>query len=524
MFARSLKIFLCSAAIVGSMGIAALAKPMNYIGGWNNAAKYKEGMVVVYNGRIYYALKGTAGGTNVNFVPSTNPTWWAPVGSIGNTVLNGVVNPTDPNLGEVGDFYINTATNTMFGPKSAYSPFWPASGISLVGAGGQAGAQGPSGPAGAPGATGPQGPQGEQGIQGAQGETGPVGPTGPAGPNPPPTLSIDVDCGNGGTIQSAINNVVGGVVGTINVRGACSENLVLLRGKTIRIVGSDGASLSAADGSLPTIKSNGDLTIRNLSIRNMAGAADTLVTVSAGELNIFASQLLAPNVNWVLGVWNNTYANVVNSDIQGGNYSAVEVFLGGSARLSGNPKSPQGPTGYQTTIASDAYRAVWCQAGNIVADTQAADGASGKLQITGKGVGLGGTSCTFVVNNSTADRANLKLQALEGSALFLDKSTLDLSGATISDSEFGLNTIMSSATVRNSIFLANTIEDIGMTFRSSIYLSSDGGRSSTSFPNYLTETVFECGNGDEIYADMDGVTEQAGIASAYAGLNCLKWN
>jgi hypothetical protein len=67
--------------------------------------------------------------------------------------LNGNINPT-AGTGANGDFYINTATNELFGPKA--NGTWPA-GVSLVG------------------------PQGAQGIQGAQGLTGQTGPTGPAG-------------------------------------------------------------------------------------------------------------------------------------------------------------------------------------------------------------------------------------------------------------------------------------------------------------------------------------------------------
>ena len=51
-------------------------------------------------------------------------------------------------LGVAGDFYINTATNMLYGPKSGSS--W-GTGISLIGA---TGAQGPIGATGATGATG----------------------------------------------------------------------------------------------------------------------------------------------------------------------------------------------------------------------------------------------------------------------------------------------------------------------------------------------------------------------------------
>ena len=69
----------------------------------------------------------------------------------GNTVLYGAADPVAA-TGIDGNFYINTTTHFMFGPKAAGA--WPA-GTSLVG------------------------PKGDQGIQGVQGPVGPVGPSGP---------------------------------------------------------------------------------------------------------------------------------------------------------------------------------------------------------------------------------------------------------------------------------------------------------------------------------------------------------
>ena len=55
-------------------------------------------------------------------------------GADGRTILSGTVDPT--NEGEDGDFYINTATTTLFGPKNV---MWP-TGVSLVGPAGADGA------------------------------------------------------------------------------------------------------------------------------------------------------------------------------------------------------------------------------------------------------------------------------------------------------------------------------------------------------------------------------------------------
>ncbi|RXG91603.1 hypothetical protein [Bradyrhizobium zhanjiangense] len=131
--------------------------------------------------------------------PSTIAGPQGPKGDPGNTVLYGPVDPVNSD-GQNGDFYINTTSHFMFGPKA--NDLWPA-GTSLIGP------QGPRGNAvlygaGAPAAgtgidgdfyintstnflygpkasgawpagtslIGPQGPQGIQGIQGVTGTRG----------------------------------------------------------------------------------------------------------------------------------------------------------------------------------------------------------------------------------------------------------------------------------------------------------------------------------------------------------------
>ncbi len=89
-------------------------------------------------------------------------------GADGKTVRNGTSNPVS-GTGVDGDFYINTAANTLFGPKA--NGAWP-SGVSLVGPTGATGPQGIQGATGATGATGPQGPMGDTGATGPQGPTG----------------------------------------------------------------------------------------------------------------------------------------------------------------------------------------------------------------------------------------------------------------------------------------------------------------------------------------------------------------
>jgi hypothetical protein len=83
-------------------------------------------------------------------------------GADGTTILNGSTVP-GVGLGVNGDFYLNTATNIFYGPKTAGA--W-GSGFSIVG------------PAGPTGDTGPTGPTGETGVTGEPGVTGSDGQIG----------------------------------------------------------------------------------------------------------------------------------------------------------------------------------------------------------------------------------------------------------------------------------------------------------------------------------------------------------
>lgn len=86
--------------------------------------------------------KGDKGDTGNAGTAGTN-------GTNGKTLLNGIVVPTGA-VGADGDFYINTATNLMYGPKAAGA--WPA-GFSVVGPQGIQGIQGTAGTAGTNGNT-----------------------------------------------------------------------------------------------------------------------------------------------------------------------------------------------------------------------------------------------------------------------------------------------------------------------------------------------------------------------------------
>ncbi|MBR0753523.1 hypothetical protein JQ604_15145 [Bradyrhizobium jicamae] len=145
--------------------------------------------------------------------PSTIPGPQGPKGDPGNTVLYGPVDPVNSD-GRNGDFYINTTSHFMFGPKA--NNLWPA-GTSLIGPQGPRGnavlygagapvagtgidgdfyintsnnfIYGPKAGGAWPAGTSLVGPQGPQGVQGIQGVTGTRGSQWYEGAGPPGTIS-----------------------------------------------------------------------------------------------------------------------------------------------------------------------------------------------------------------------------------------------------------------------------------------------------------------------------------------------
>ncbi|WP_116380837.1 hypothetical protein [Cupriavidus taiwanensis] len=83
---------------------------------------------------------GTSPGTSTGTSPgtATTPTTPAPAAATTSAMLSGTTDP-GPEIGKDGDYYLNTVTWMMFGPKA--NGVWPA-GVSLAGPGGNTGAAG----------------------------------------------------------------------------------------------------------------------------------------------------------------------------------------------------------------------------------------------------------------------------------------------------------------------------------------------------------------------------------------------
>jgi BclB C-terminal domain-containing protein len=143
---------------------------------------------------------------------STGPTGaTGPAGLDGATILTGVGAPILPG-GKLGDFYLDTLTETLYGPKVDLAT-WPV-GVSLIGAAGLPGTDG---------ATGPTGP------------TGPTGDVGPAGSG----SVMAASSGTAGTLTTPVGGLVG-IVTVLPLSGAASSPGDPMYDGTIDTASADG--------------------------------------------------------------------------------------------------------------------------------------------------------------------------------------------------------------------------------------------------------------------------------------------
>jgi hypothetical protein len=131
--------------------------------------------------------------TIISFIPDASAAGRSATAAV-NTILNGKGAPKS-STGINGDFYIDTRSLLLYGPKAKGK--WPTP-QSIQGPTGPSGSDGRNGADGKSASTaninsisGPQGPQGvpgekgekgEPGLPGANGAPGPAGPSGPSGP------------------------------------------------------------------------------------------------------------------------------------------------------------------------------------------------------------------------------------------------------------------------------------------------------------------------------------------------------
>lgn len=210
-----------------------------------------------------------------------------------NTILNGKGAPLSK-IGIDGDFYIDTRSLLIYGPKK--SGKWPLpqnlqGPVGANGADGKNGSEGKTvstastiaGPTGAQGLQGDKGEKGEKGDAGSPGATGSAGPAGATGATGPQGPSGG---GGGGTPGATGATGASGATGATGLTGAKGETgtagvdgAVGLKGETGTVGATGPSNVYSGTFAIPDI-SGGVGTSQTGTIGNFAAGKKYLVTIS----------------------------------------------------------------------------------------------------------------------------------------------------------------------------------------------------------------------------------------------------
>ena len=287
-------------------------------------------------------LTGVQGIQGLTGAPGTT----GATGASGNTILNGATGP-DVSDGVQGDFFLDTATWVLYGPKSISG--WPVAGQALIGptgatgvagatgATGSPGADGATGATGSAGATGIQGIQGLQGVQGVpgvpgvQGPAGVTGATGAAGTTGA-TGATGSTGATGATGATGVAGAVGGAKGgslsvTVNTSWSTLSNTgpqtTLVVPASGRVLVTIGANLGPAFGNAVFMGFN----IVGANTRTCTGATDAVCDPQVLASNSVAMQASATYLVTGLNAGSSTFIATYKETGGGGSISNRSIIV-----------------------------------------------------------------------------------------------------------------------------------------------------------------------------------------------------
>jgi hypothetical protein len=207
--------------------------------------------------------------------------------TIPNTILNGKGAPLIKN-GIDGDFYIDTRSLLIYGPKK--SGKWPLpqnlqGPVGANGVDGKNGSEGKSvstasnvaGPTGSQGLQGLQGEKGEKGDAGSPGASGSAGPAGAIGPQGPSGSSSGGSAGPAGATGATGSTGLTGLTGAKGETGTAGA--IGLKGETGTVGATGPSNVFKGTFAIPDI-SGGIGTSQTGTIGNFAAGKKYLVTIS----------------------------------------------------------------------------------------------------------------------------------------------------------------------------------------------------------------------------------------------------
>ncbi len=302
-------------------------------------------------------------------------------GTNGSTILSGSANPTTQ--GANGDFYLNTTSSTLFGPKAAGA--WPTPGQSLIGLTGLTGSTGPTGPTGLTGTNGSTTLSGTANPLPANGANGDYflnttsstlfGPKA-AGAWPTPGLSLKGANGTPGTDGTNGSTTLSGTANPISTQGVNGDYFLNTATSTLfgpKVAGAwptPGLSLKGADGTNGTASepwfdkaTNAGATLNTQEIYQTgnvgigaAGSATSTLRVSSVDKNVFGADITVEHTSGQLlglnagSAYKGTVASALVRGAQIG--TSAEVGSGNISTLRGMESRVSLLNGYTGTVGT----------------------------------------------------------------------------------------------------------------------------------------------------------------------------
>jgi hypothetical protein len=311
------------------------------------------------------------------------------------------------------------------------------------------------------------------------------------------TATINVKCSSKTKLQSSIDKAKAGSVTTIWVTGTCMANLEIPHGKTIILAGQSGATIRAANGSEPVVRSLGNTTIESMNIDNPAGTAYTLVTAqTGGYLRIAGSKLDAPNTEYMATFDGGSAGTIVNSRLTGGTTGSIDMWERAFVRIDGRPDDIPGPDQYTTTITSSREARdglIGCGLGSaltIVVKTSGNQNGAVLLKDSHSGLQLG-VQCAAYLNNKTGNPDNLMISGMSQFGIRANHSTLSLKAVSIKNNGgSGLDALLSQVDIGSSSFSGNGSADIISGVGNSVMINNWDG--TTAMPDAFDSDELWC--------------------------------
>lgn len=225
------------------------------------------------------------------------------------------------------------------------------------------------------------------------------------------TYTVDVDCTQGQTIASALEQTVGRrELFTIRITGVCTENVSVIRGR-IRFVGAGtGATIQAANANQPVISfvmgysKDGYLSLNNLTITGGSSG----VNVNLGNM-LFVNGCVISNNSSGINISANSITRILGTVIE--NNAGDAVNGNGDAYIS---------IGGGTQIQNNGGHGLRLQ-------SSSAD-VSGSTQITNNGAGIGTiglyAGSKLRLSNATIANNTRGIFAVNGSQVWLDNGAV----------------------------------------------------------------------------------------------------